>query len=342
MEGVAVIPRTALRNGSQVLIVDDNDRLQLPGRRGVAHQRRPGGDRFGPAGRRARLPFHPVRRHQRHACAGLRGASGTERIAGRHEGGRMNPLAWFAKHAVAANLLMVLIIAGGAIAIGGLPFGPEELRGGSIRQEVFPEFNLDFIIDQRCLSRSRAVGSRRRRLRPYRRGDPGPGRRQGSHLRRLGEPRRGHGRTASGCDLVRGARRHQGSGRRDRHLSPGDREAGHHRDARPPRGDRRRRLGRCRREDATHAGRTGQGRPGRTPGDHGRADRQRTPLRGLHRGLGGSASPLPVDVRRGCDRRASLEPGPSRRVGQDGRRRDPVANEGAGLLRSGISRSWSC
>jgi len=57
----------------------------------------------------------------------------------------MNPIAWFAKHNVAANLLMVMIIAGGAIAIVGLPFGPEELRGGAIRQEVFPEFNLDFI-----------------------------------------------------------------------------------------------------------------------------------------------------------------------------------------------------
>ena len=46
----------------------------------------------------------------------------------------MNPIAWFAKHSVAANLMMVMIIAGGAIAIVGLPFGPEELRGGAIRQ----------------------------------------------------------------------------------------------------------------------------------------------------------------------------------------------------------------
>ena len=57
----------------------------------------------------------------------------------------MNPIAWFAKHHVAANLMTVMIIAGGAIAIGGLPFGPADLRGGSIRQEVFPEFTLDFI-----------------------------------------------------------------------------------------------------------------------------------------------------------------------------------------------------
>ena len=44
-------------------------------------------------------------------------------------------IAWFAKHRVAANLLMVLIIGGGAIS----------LFGGSIIQEVFPEFSLDII-----------------------------------------------------------------------------------------------------------------------------------------------------------------------------------------------------
>ncbi len=43
-------------------------------------------------------------------------------------------LAWFARHRVAANLMSVLIVASGAIALG---FG--------IKQEVFPEFSLDLI-----------------------------------------------------------------------------------------------------------------------------------------------------------------------------------------------------
>jgi multidrug efflux pump subunit AcrB len=59
----------------------------------------------------------------------------------------MNVIAWFAKHRVAANLLMVMVIVGGLISIGGLPlpFLPESSQTGAIKQEVFPEFSLDLI-----------------------------------------------------------------------------------------------------------------------------------------------------------------------------------------------------
>ena len=42
-------------------------------------------------------------------------------------------IAWFAENSVAANLLMLLIIGGGFLALG------------SIKQEVFPEVSLDMI-----------------------------------------------------------------------------------------------------------------------------------------------------------------------------------------------------
>ena len=47
----------------------------------------------------------------------------------------MGVIRWFAKNSVAANLIMVLIIGGGLVS----------LFGGSIVQEVFPEFSLDLI-----------------------------------------------------------------------------------------------------------------------------------------------------------------------------------------------------
>jgi multidrug efflux pump subunit AcrB len=42
-------------------------------------------------------------------------------------------IAWFADNGVAANLIMILIIVGGAVTLWG------------IKQEVFPEFSADVI-----------------------------------------------------------------------------------------------------------------------------------------------------------------------------------------------------
>ena len=50
----------------------------------------------------------------------------------------MGSINWFARNPVAANLIMVLIIGGGLVS----------LFGGSIVQEVFPEFAIDLIIVQ--------------------------------------------------------------------------------------------------------------------------------------------------------------------------------------------------
>jgi multidrug efflux pump subunit AcrB len=56
----------------------------------------------------------------------------------------MNPIAWFAKNRVAANLIMVVALVGGAVAIFGLPVGGKA-QSSAITQEVFPEFSLDLI-----------------------------------------------------------------------------------------------------------------------------------------------------------------------------------------------------
>jgi multidrug efflux pump subunit AcrB len=59
----------------------------------------------------------------------------------------MNPISWFAKNRVAANLIMIVALIGGAAAIFGLPL--EKITGKEqasvIKQEVFPEFSLDLI-----------------------------------------------------------------------------------------------------------------------------------------------------------------------------------------------------
>ncbi len=55
----------------------------------------------------------------------------------------MNPIAWFARNRVAANLIMVVALVGGAVAIFGLPL--KGARSSAIKQEVFPEFSLDLI-----------------------------------------------------------------------------------------------------------------------------------------------------------------------------------------------------
>ena len=47
---------------------------------------------------------------------------------------RRGPLAWMARNSVAANILMVVLLAGGALKIR------------EIKQEVFPEFELDLIM----------------------------------------------------------------------------------------------------------------------------------------------------------------------------------------------------
>jgi multidrug efflux pump subunit AcrB len=53
------------------------------------------------------------------------------------KGGRFRgPLAWFAKNAVAANIVMIVLLLGGYMQID------------SIKQEVFPEFDLDLIVIQ--------------------------------------------------------------------------------------------------------------------------------------------------------------------------------------------------
>ena len=46
------------------------------------------------------------------------------------------PLAWMAKNSVAANILMLVLVAGGLVKMC------------SIKQEVFPEFELDLILVQ--------------------------------------------------------------------------------------------------------------------------------------------------------------------------------------------------
>jgi len=59
----------------------------------------------------------------------------------------MNPISWFAKNSVAANIIMVVALIGGAAALLGLPL--EKITGkartSAIKQEVFPEFALDLI-----------------------------------------------------------------------------------------------------------------------------------------------------------------------------------------------------
>jgi multidrug efflux pump subunit AcrB len=55
----------------------------------------------------------------------------------------MNPISWFAKNRVAANLIMVVALVGGMVAIFGLPL--QGARSSAIKQEVFPEFSLDLI-----------------------------------------------------------------------------------------------------------------------------------------------------------------------------------------------------
>lgn len=45
----------------------------------------------------------------------------------------MGPIAWFARNSVAANLLAILIVVGGAVSIF------------SVKQEVFPEFSQDIV-----------------------------------------------------------------------------------------------------------------------------------------------------------------------------------------------------
>jgi multidrug efflux pump subunit AcrB len=59
----------------------------------------------------------------------------------------MGAVGWFARHTVAANLLMVMIMVGGLIAVVGipLPFLPEAMRRPAVQQEVFPELSLDLI-----------------------------------------------------------------------------------------------------------------------------------------------------------------------------------------------------
>ncbi|MBT8492263.1 MAG: efflux RND transporter permease subunit, partial [Deltaproteobacteria bacterium] len=49
---------------------------------------------------------------------------------------REGPLAWMARNSVAANILMVILLLGGALQLG------------SIKEEVFPEFELDLILIQ--------------------------------------------------------------------------------------------------------------------------------------------------------------------------------------------------
>ena len=59
----------------------------------------------------------------------------------------MDPIAWFAKHPVASNLIMVGVLVGGLFAVVGVPIEglPENLRKPGITQEVFPEIALDLI-----------------------------------------------------------------------------------------------------------------------------------------------------------------------------------------------------
>ena len=45
------------------------------------------------------------------------------------------PLAWMAKNAVAANVLMLILIVGGLVTLGS-----------GIKQEVFPEVDLDVVV----------------------------------------------------------------------------------------------------------------------------------------------------------------------------------------------------
>ena len=55
--------------------------------------------------------------------------------AGRPPGGnRRGPLAWFARNAVVANVLILVLLVGGA------------LKAGQVKQEVFPEFTMDTIV----------------------------------------------------------------------------------------------------------------------------------------------------------------------------------------------------
>ena len=59
----------------------------------------------------------------------------------------MDPIAWFARHPVASNLIMVGVLVGGLFSVVGIPIDklPEALQKPGIRQEVFPEFSMDLI-----------------------------------------------------------------------------------------------------------------------------------------------------------------------------------------------------
>jgi len=49
------------------------------------------------------------------------------------QGQRPGPMAWMARHGVAPNLLMVILLVGGFLVARG------------IKQEVFPDFQLDIV-----------------------------------------------------------------------------------------------------------------------------------------------------------------------------------------------------
>ena len=133
-----------------------------------------------------------------------------------------------------------------------------------------------------------------------------------------------------------GARGHQDPGRRDRDVSAENGEADHQRDADAASRGRHRRLrtnGRAYPQDGRRAGAQ---RPGEPPGNHPGRVRERSPLRNLHRGVGGGVAAPRTDLRRRRPRRPAVVDRPAGWIDPPRERRDPAADRRAGIPRAGV------
>ena len=255
----------------------------------------------------------------------------------------MNPITWFARNRVAANLIMVIAVAGGMVTIFGLPlpFLPEQARVSSIKQEVFPEFSLDLI----------TVAVEYRGAAPQE-VEEGVCVKIEESIQGLDGIKEITSVAAEGVGMVT-IKLIVGSDTRKvledikTRIDAIDtfpeetEETGGHRADQPARGDRRRGLRRCRRGDGPSAGRADSRRPGGASRNHAGPAGQRATLRDLGRGFRARVATSRVDVRSGRGCRASIEPRSAGRLRQDSRRRGSSASQGPGLPARPNSRT-SC
>ena len=175
VDGVVRVPRGALRGNGQLVIVDAENRLEIRNVRKLradsAYAYLIGGVEPGERisltvienpinGMRVRTEDDPGRTASRHR----------DQDRDRDGAGTMNPrgvtdlkgiIAWFASNHVAANLLMLLIVAFGVVS------------SFSIRKQTTPDFRVAQYPGPGAVSRCRATGSGRGRRHKDRGGDPG-------------------------------------------------------------------------------------------------------------------------------------------------------------------------